>query len=200
VQAAEGQPSPETTAEESNLIRPYNEENDPPRKADEIAFLCPEGHHLIGPNSLVGRPGACPACSVKFLVPNPDELLDEDEVESEEGISPLIFDFEEGVATAEDEFGQPVAEAVVPTLGPLFEALWRYKGDGVSIELHLGEGKVIIPHGFARESARLRYGLFTVREANGTHTLSAIAWDSIVRVAVRGLQELPADVHFDIPE
>jgi hypothetical protein len=39
----------------------------------QIMFLCPNGHRLFGPPSLIGRPGKCPHCDIKFLIPWPDE-------------------------------------------------------------------------------------------------------------------------------
>src|SRR5581483_10363847 len=53
--------------------------------ADQIIFLCPNGHRLHGLASLAGRPGQCPHCGVKFLVPSPDEDEDEEPFAEEEG-------------------------------------------------------------------------------------------------------------------
>ena len=44
----------------------------PPREP-QIEFLCPNGHHLHGPASLQGRPGACPECGSRFRIPVVDE-------------------------------------------------------------------------------------------------------------------------------
>jgi hypothetical protein len=45
----------------------------PPQKEPQIEFLCPNGHHLHGPASLQGRPGACPECGSRFRIPIVDE-------------------------------------------------------------------------------------------------------------------------------
>lgn len=37
--------------------------------ADQIVFLCPNGHRLHGPHSLAGRAGQCPHCGVRFRIP-----------------------------------------------------------------------------------------------------------------------------------
>ena len=42
-------------------------------KEPQIEFLCPNGHHLHGPASLQGRPGACPECGSRFRIPVIDE-------------------------------------------------------------------------------------------------------------------------------
>ena len=41
-------------------------------RVENFAFLCPNGHRLNGPTTLKGKPGKCPHCGVKFIVP-PDE-------------------------------------------------------------------------------------------------------------------------------
>src|SRR5262245_19031905 len=39
-------------------------------RADEIFFfLCPNGHKLNGPPVLKGKPGQCPQCGARFLIP-----------------------------------------------------------------------------------------------------------------------------------
>ena len=50
----------------------------PKPKEATFAFLCPNGHELNGPVSLRGRPGQCPHCGEKFLIPEEDGD-DEDE-------------------------------------------------------------------------------------------------------------------------
>lgn len=43
------------------------------QKEATFAFLCPNGHELNGPISLRGRPGQCPHCGEKFLIPEIDD-------------------------------------------------------------------------------------------------------------------------------
>src|SRR5487761_8865 len=57
--------------------------------ADQILFLCPNGHRLHGSASLAGRPGQCPHCSVKFLVPSPDDDEEDERIIEEEPDAPL---------------------------------------------------------------------------------------------------------------
>ncbi len=35
-----------------------------------LHFLCPQGHHLTAPPERAGRPGACPRCQTRFLIPD----------------------------------------------------------------------------------------------------------------------------------
>lgn len=39
-----------------------------------IAFLCPQGHSLNAPEELAGRPGQCPKCASRFVVPSLEEI------------------------------------------------------------------------------------------------------------------------------
>ena len=44
-------------------------------KAEEIFyFLCPNGHKLNGPPTLKGKPGRCPECQARFLIPTDEEI------------------------------------------------------------------------------------------------------------------------------
>ena len=45
-----------------------------------IDFLCPNGHQLKASPDRIGKPGKCPKCGSKFVVPEADE--DEEEVEA----------------------------------------------------------------------------------------------------------------------
>lgn len=69
---------------------------------DTIEFLCPNGHQLSGPSSMQGKPGQCPHCGVKFLVPTYDDEPAESEVEE-------VVDVEEIEEVAEVEAVQAAA-------------------------------------------------------------------------------------------
>ena len=43
-------------------------------KPGTIAFLCPNGHRLNGPEKLAGRLGQCPHCNTKFQIPPLDVI------------------------------------------------------------------------------------------------------------------------------
>lgn len=173
----------------ANLIQPYVEGEEP--GADEILFLCPNGHKLRGPGSLGGKAGECPECGEQFLVP-------EEEVE-EPAATPQpaeLGQFLRGLAGDEDEEGAMDERGA--SLGELFRTFWAYRAQGAVIELHLGDGKVFIPDGFADQLSRGRQGLFMRKEANGTFTMTLVDWTSIRYVAVRGVKNLPQGV-FDTP-
>ena len=86
----------------------------------------------------------------------------------------------------------PVAE--VSTLAGLFSKLWAEKAHGAQIELILSDGETLAPDRFAETLSRGSYALFSLDESDDTHTLTAVAWESIVRVVVRGVKQLPSDM------
>jgi len=180
----------------------------------EIEFLCPNGHRLHGPASLQGRPGQCPECGARFRIPSYDEIPDEEEEEAEEQISVTRTDrqAEQDVALEElDEAEQDAEEELAiddtagleqiatetPTALPLvglFLKLWKAKPPGATVELHLEGGEVITPGRFAATLSQGSHGLFGTAESDETYTLTAVAWASVTRVVVRGMNELPDEM------
>ena len=79
-------------------------------------------------------------------------------------------------------------------LAELCDRLWAETASGAKIELVLGDGNHVVVHHFARSWSQRSHGLFACREGDGTYTLTAIAWDSIARVIVRGLPDLTEDL------
>lgn len=171
--------------------------------ADQIIFLCPNGHRLHGPASLSGRPGQCPHCGVRFLVPSPDDEEEEEQsepfIEQENGSLPLNdlviqIDTSKGGSSKSSKSGFTSSSSVSTTANPtaaLLTQLWRFKAQGASIEIHLGEGKLLEPDQFSTKNAS--HALFASEEPGGTHTVTAVAWTSIERIVVRGLEQLPKE-------
>lgn len=196
-----------TSAGEGQL-KEFEEHESPGDVADgEIVFLCPNGHRLHGPAEMVGRPGQCPHCSVRFLIPSPEDVSEEDDEEAENGEGPADGALEEFVIQIETAAKEssasgksgfksatpPAPAANVHALAALLARLWPHKEQGAAIEVHLGDGKVIIPDRYASPPAHPAHALFAVREANGSHTVTAVAWDAIQRIALRQLQQLPKE-------
>jgi hypothetical protein len=78
-------------------------------------------------------------------------------------------------------------------LALLLARLWAGKTATTSIELHLGDGKMLTPDEFSRQNPFGSFGLFGNHESNGSHTLTAVSWDSIERITIRGLPQLPEE-------
>lgn len=181
-----------------------------PPPEDQIEFLCPNGHLLHGPASMQGRPGQCPDCGAKFRVPSYDE---DDEQERTPDSHPAEREIEAvggRDAAGADQEGQvsptpgPTRSRVVPAeesklSGPmtparLFARLWSERSHGATVELHLSDGETFTPDLFAEKLSQGGRGVFAVRESDGTHTLTAVAWDAVARVVVRGVKKLPEEM------
>ena len=191
-------------------------------KEPQIEFLCPNGHHLHGPASLQGRPGECPECGSRFRIPSLEEMsveAPEEEIRLE-GSSPTNRPSSVETSAAEWE-GMPASppakvtaqgasstttsavlapttavsgSAGVHPLGELFAQLWAAKGDASRVEVHLESGGVILPDGFVPSLSQQQSAVLVTRDADDTHTVTVVPWDSIARIILRGIQEVPGEV------
>lgn len=83
----------------------------------------------------------------------------------------------------------------VPSAAPqswrtLFRELWSQKTAGVVVEVLLDDGEALTPERYVDDDAG-RHALFAVRNSNGTYTMTAVGWESVSRVMLRGLKTLP---------
>jgi hypothetical protein len=62
---------------------------------------------------------------------------------------------------------------------------------GGVMELHLAGGSVIVPDAYEQRWSRGTHGLFASQAADGTVTLTAVAWDTVQKVIVRQVKGLP---------
>ena len=93
--------------------------------------------------------------------------------------------------------GEPqpfVGEGEANPTAQLVARLWAERNHGGIIELHLVGGNVILPEEFAARWSRGTHGLFASQAADGTVTLTAVAWDTIQRIVVRQLKAVPDDM------
>jgi hypothetical protein len=138
----------------------------------QIEFLCPHGHRLHGSATLQGKAGQCPECGARFRIPSYEEVSQSEAVEG-------------GIALGRTD-GHPLAS--------VFSKLWGEKPSGATVELHLSDGQTLVPQRYAEPLSRQSHGVFAVAEPAGTHTLTVVAWDSVVRVEVRGVESLPKEM------
>ncbi len=187
-----------------------------PQKEPQIEFLCPNGHHLHGPASLQGRPGACPECGSRFRIPVIDEAPEENPPEQID--LPASGGEETGSATAKlrpaktaDAAAASLRNAVetpsgrshlavagrqsaAPPSHPLAELvaqLWATKGEQAKVELRLAGGDSLVAESFVKGLSRGSYGVFGVKADDGNWTLTVVRWDTVERVVVKGLKDLP---------
>ncbi len=165
------------------------------READ-FEFLCPNGHRLHGPASLQGRPGECPDCGSRFRIPTYEDIPAEEQTEQEIGVGRA--DGREGSnigarATAPGAaFGHPAGAEATEAM---FARLWKMRPKGTTVELRLRSGETIVPQQFlAAASRKSRHGVFATVEADATVSLIVIPWDTVDRMTIRGLSEVPKEL------
>jgi len=76
----------------------------------------------------------------------------------------------------------------------LVARLWAERDRGGTIELHLAGGSVILPEWYDHAWSRGTHGLFASQAADGSVTLTAVAWETIQKVVVRQLATVPDDM------
>jgi hypothetical protein len=76
----------------------------------------------------------------------------------------------------------------------LVARLWAERDHGGIIELHLDGGSVILPEWYDANWSRGTHGLFASPAADGSVTLTAVAWETVRKVVVRQLTEVPNDM------
>lgn len=73
----------------------------------------------------------------------------------------------------------------------LVARLWAEREHGGIVELHLLGGSVILPMWYEPRWSLGTHGLFASQAADGTVTLTAVAWESVQKVVVRQVEGLP---------
>jgi hypothetical protein len=77
-------------------------------------------------------------------------------------------------------------------MAALVTRLWDARPTDAIMEIRLRNGETILPDKFLKKaSQQSRQGIFTVKDADGNSVITAIAWDAVDRVTLRGLLELP---------
>lgn len=73
----------------------------------------------------------------------------------------------------------------------LVARLWAEREHGGKFEIHVTGGGVILPQWYEPRWSRGTHGLFANQAADGTVTLTAVAWESVQKVVVRQVEGLP---------
>lgn len=76
----------------------------------------------------------------------------------------------------------------------LLTRLWAEREHGGIVEVHLVGGTVILPEEFAARWSGGTHGVFASQAADGTVTLTAVAWETVQRIVVRHLSAVPDDM------
>lgn len=90
--------------------------------------------------------------------------------------------------------GGPAAITLVNPTARLMERLWYERRHGGVIEVHLtGAVSPILPSYFYPGWSDGSHGLFASLAADGTVTLTAVAWESVQKIVVRHVDSIPPD-------
>ena len=92
-----------------------------------------------------------------------------------------------------EEFAPPDdGNAAENPTAQLVARLWLERAHDGVVEIHLAGGAVpILPEWYEPRWSRGTHGLFASQAADGTVTLTAVAWDSVQKIVVRGVKGLP---------
>jgi hypothetical protein len=118
------------------------------------------------------------------------------EVPADEGAMPEVGSSGIGNVVANepaDDFANDYDSAGVadnPT-AQLVARLWAEREHGGKFEIHVTGGGVILPQWYEPRWSRGTHGLFANQAADGTVTLTAVAWESVQKIVVRQVEGLP---------
>jgi len=90
--------------------------------------------------------------------------------------------------------GAPDAGTERHSMARLLARLWAERDHGGIVELHLDGGAVILPEEFSPRWSVGTHGVFASQAADGTVTLTAVAWETVQRIVVRHLAAVPGDM------
>jgi hypothetical protein len=182
-----------------------------------FVFLCPNGHKLNGPPSLKGKPGQCPHCGARFRIPSDEDIaaaeaeeelptgeaeVDEEPSSSGSGEARLSgsFHFPHEQYASDDSSDATVQERITRPppgaagMGYIFARLWERKDADTEVEIYLNEGEIIAPDQYSESLSKSDYGVFAIREGDGSYAVTVIPWSAVRRVGVRKMVTLPDEL------
>ncbi len=131
----------------------------------------------------------------EFAAEDVDEI-DIEEVTELEGTygTGELEPFEEAPPTVIDAFIAPAAVGMHPYAN-VIARLWSAKEIGQEIDLYLQKGEIFTPELFAESLIQPQFGVFGRREKEGGgYTLTMIPWDTIVRIEIRNVRQVPVGI------
>jgi hypothetical protein len=187
-----------------------------PRFADDtIVFFCANGHRIVVAARHAGKRGRCDraGCGAAVTVPVPPRdggagssappSLEEDGFvlggAALEDASARVGGEEVRLSTPGTPREAGVPKVLQDGLGPqeghptarLVERLWEEREHGGVFEVHVAGGGVILPEWYEPHWSQGTHGLFASQAADGSVTLTAVAWDAIQKIVVRQVKGLP---------
>lgn len=71
----------------------------------------------------------------------------------------------------------------------LLARLWEEQQHGGLVQVHLKDGGLLLPQEYAPRWSQGTHAVFASSEADGSITLTAVAWDAIQKIVVRNLKD-----------
>jgi len=159
-----------------------NEPPPPPRRGQAATDRTVIGEPLIEGESALGAPSIDPTeVQINF---GAEEVAGGPPPQTENsGDEPVLVDE-----------GASAAMTLVNPTARLMERLWYERRHGGVIEVHLtGAVSPILPSYFYPGWSDGSHGLFASLAADGTVTLTAVAWESVQKIVVRHVDSIPPD-------
>jgi hypothetical protein len=82
----------------------------------------------------------------------------------------------------------------VHPLAALFVELWAARGEGSRVEVHLESGSVLAPDGYLKSHSMRDHAVLVSKDPDGRSTVTIVPWNSIARIILRALKEVPGEV------
>ena len=110
---------------------------------------------------------------------------------SDVGVSPPLVEVEDLELI---DAGEPLHESVATkthALAQMFVRLWEEKQHGATVELLLEGDEILVPEWYSLQLSQSTHALFASKDPDGDYTMTVIAWDSVRKVVVGNIDELP---------
>ena len=99
-----------------------------------------------------------------------------------------------GGALSDSPSGPGGAASGTHPLAALFIELWAARGEGSRVEVHLESGGVLLPDGYLKSRSQQDYAVLVTRDPDGCSTMTIVPWNSISRIIMRAVKQVPGEV------
>lgn len=177
----------------------------PSAAAGNFFFLCPNGHKLSGPVSLKGKPGQCPHCDSKFMIPGDEDEAEEAApaaepvrdtnlpVDSEVHEAEIVPEDVVREISAADVLDEPMAPPIdgAHQLGAIFYQLNSVLDEDRVIELLTNDDERIVADKIALTLSQSDYAVLAHVDEDEVTSIITVPWSSVKRATIRKVTELP---------
>jgi hypothetical protein len=79
-------------------------------------------------------------------------------------------------------------------MAELFARFWAARTEGSRVEVHLASGGVLLPDAYIETPSQPGHAVLVSREPDGSRTVTLVPWESVVRVILRGIRQVPGQI------